>query len=457
MPLPPTSSHPQAKTLIVGLGQTGLSCARFLAARGEQVAITDSRAEPPGLEALRAELPDVALFLGGFDPSVFASADRLVVSPGVSVAIPEIQAARQAGAEVIGDIELFAREVQAPVAAVTGSNGKSTVTTLLAEMASAAGVSAVAGGNLGRPALDLLAEPAQLYLLELSSFQLETTDSLRPRAAAVLNVSPDHLDRYPDVDAYAAAKARILVGAQHAVLNADDPRVMAMSADRAMAAGIWTFSTGEPAGERAFGLRAIEGQAWLCRDDQFLLPAGELRIPGRHNQANVLAALAMGSALDLELEPMLQAARTFRGLPHRTQFVVERDGVAWYNDSKGTNLGACVAAMRGLCEVAGQKVVLIAGGDCKGADFTELGPILNDCARAVVLLGRDAERISAVVPQGMPTVRVGDMDQAVERAVELAQPGDRVLLSPACASLDMYRSYEERGQVFVDAVRRRLA
>lgn len=455
MTMPANASSQHAKTLIVGLGKTGLSCARHLVGRGEQVAITDSRLEPPGLDELRAEMPDVALFLGGFDRAVFASADRLIVSPGVSVAIPEIRAARALGVEVIGDIELFAREVQAPVAAITGSNGKSTVTTLLAEMTRAAGVQVLAGGNLGEPALDLLARPAQLYLLELSSFQLETTDSLRPAAAAVLNVSPDHMDRYPSLEAYAAAKARILDGARHAVLNADDPLVMAM-AERC-AGEIWTFSIHAPSGERAFGLRTIDGETWLCRDRQTLLPARDLRIPGRHNQANVLASLAMGSALDLELEPMLATARAFRGLPHRTQFVAEHRSVGWYNDSKGTNLGACLAAIQGLCEDRGQKVVLIAGGDCKGADFGELGPVLAGCARAIVLMGRDADRIAAVVPEGVSMVRVGDMDEAVARAAELAVPGDRVLLSPACASLDMYRNYEERGQVFVDAVRRSLS
>ncbi len=451
----PISSNHHAKTLIVGLGKTGLSCARYLVGHGEQVAITDSRLEPPGLDDLRAEMPDMALFLGGFDQAVFESADRLIVSPGVSIAIPLIEAARAQGAEVIGDIELFARAVQAPVAAITGSNGKSTVTTLLAEMARAAGVQALAGGNLGEPALELLAEPAQLYLLELSSFQLETTGSLQPQAAAVLNVSPDHMDRYPSLEAYAAAKARILQGARHAVLNADDPLVMAMAASSG--AQLWTFSTHAPEGERAFGLRAIEGETWLCRDQQALLAVRDLRIPGRHNQANVLAALALGSALGLELEPMRAAARGFRGLAHRTQFVAEHQGVAWYNDSKGTNLGACLAAIQGLCEQPGQKLVLIAGGDCKGAQFGALGPVLADCARAVVLLGRDADQIAAVVPEGVVAVRVADMDEAVARAAELAAPGDRVLLSPACASLDMYRNYEERGQVFVDAVRRRLA
>lgn len=447
-----TLAHSQAKTLIVGLGKTGLSCTRYLVGRGEQVAIADSRLEPPGLQQLRAEFPDVALFLGGFNAAVFETADRLIVSPGVPVSTPEIQSARARGVEVIGDIELFARAVQAPVAAITGSNGKSTVTTLLAEMAKAAGVQVVAGGNLGQPALDLLKEPAQLYVLELSSFQLETTDSLSPRAATVLNLSADHMDRYPSIQAYADVKARILKGADHRVLNADDPLVMAM--DEGDADARWTFSTRPSKGPRAFGLRSIEGKTWLCREDEDLLAADQLRVPGRHNQANVLAALAMGSALGLDIAPMLAAARAFRGLPHRTQFVLEHEGVAWYNDSKGTNLGACLAAIQGLCEDPGQKVVLIAGGDCKGAAFEDLGPVLETCARAVVVIGRDAERIAAVVPESIRVVRAASMEQAVSGATECAKSGDRVLLSPACASLDMYRDFEERGQAFVDAVQR---
>ena len=452
MSQPQHQPAPRTKTLIVGLGKTGLSCARYLAARGERVAVTDSRAEPPGLTALRAELPDVALFLGGFERAVFESADLLVVSPGVPVATPEIRAAQARGIPVVGDIELFARAAEAagvPVAAITGSNGKSTVTTLLGDMARAAGRRVAVGGNLGEPALDLLAEDRDLYVLEVSSFQLETTASLHPAVAAVLNLSPDHMDRYPDVAAYAAAKARLLHGAGTAVLNADDPQVLAMPGGDAR----WYFTLGEPRGADWFGIRKSAGETWLCRGDEALLRAVEIRIPGSHNLANVLAALAMGEALGLPREAMLAAVRAFRGLPHRTEFVADKGGVAWYNDSKGTNLGACVAALEGLHDDTAARTVLIAGGDCKGADFSELAPVAKRCARAVVLIGRDAPDLERVLQGVAPLARAADMAEAVQLALRLARPGDRVLLSPACASFDMFRNYKHRGDVFMAAVR----
>lgn len=440
------------KTLVVGLGKTGLSCARFLASRGVAVAVTDSRAEPPGLARLRGELPDLALFLGGFDPAVFEAAQRLVVSPGVSIREPLIHAAAVRGVPVIGDVELFAQVADAPVAAISGSNGKSSVTTLLGEMALAAGLRTGVGGNLGEPALDLLDRPAELYVLELSSFQLETTSSLRPRAAVVLNVSPDHMDRYTDLQHYADAKARIYAGAEVGVFNRDDPRVMAMHREGGEAL---FFSLGPPA-EDTFGLRGDARDEWLCFGGEALLPSAELKTPGRHNIANALAALAMGSAMGLPMPAMLRALGEFRGLPHRTQFIAERDGVRWYNDSKGTNVGACVAALEGLRGGDRERTVLIAGGDGKGADFSGLKPVVAAHARAVVLIGRDAGVIEQALDGVVPVAHAVDMDEAVARAAEFALPGDRVLLSPACASFDMYRGYEHRGEVFVDALGRLL-
>ena len=444
------NSETTAKTLIVGLGATGLSCARFLAGQGVQVAVADSRDEPPGLQALHAEYPDIAVFLGPFDDALFGTAERLVVSPGVPVSTPQIDAARRRGIPVIGDIELFVRAAQAPVVAITGSNGKSTVTTLLAEMAKASGVVVAVGGNLGIPALDLLDDAVELYVLELSSFQLETTDSLQAAVATVLNVSPDHMDRYADVAAYAAAKGRVMQGAGVGVYNADDPLVSTMGgADDA-----WYFTLGESHEEKRFGVCRIDGEAHLCRGGQALLAAAELKIPGLHNRANALAALAMGTALGFDQAAMVGVLRSFRGLPHRTEFVAEINGVRWYNDSKGTNVGASLAALQGLHEDDETRVVLIAGGDCKAADFSALTPVLKACARAVVLIGRDAEAVEAAVPAGLDRVRATDMDEAVGRAAELALPGDRVLLSPACASFDMFSGYAQRGDRFMQAVRR---
>ncbi len=441
----------QGKTLIVGLGRTGLSCARYIAARGIPAAVTDTREQPPGLQQLKRELPDTALFLGGFDPAVFAAAERLVVSPGVAVSEPLIQAAMARGVPVLGDIELFAQAVNAPVAAITGSNGKSTVTSLLGEMAQAAAVRVKVGGNLGEPALDLLEEGSGLYLLELSSFQLETTFSLKPRVACVLNISPDHLDRYSSFQSYIEAKAKIYHQAEVRVFNRDDPRVMAMSRGEG---GELFFSAGEPEGGD-FGLRKSAGVSWLAKGKELLLPVAELPAPGRHNQVNALAALAMGTALDLPMPSMLLALRRFHGLPHRTQFIVEHEGVRWFNDSKGTNPGATLAALEGLRpERGGARTVLIAGGDAKGADFEPLTSAVERSARAVVLIGRDAPLIEQVLAGSVPLLNARDLDEAVALAAEQALPGDTVLLSPACASFDMFRNYQQRGDLFVAAVKR---
>lgn len=435
-------------TLIVGLGKTGLSCARFLAARGVPVTVTDSRDNPPGLAALRQELPDVAVFAGGFDAGAFAGARRLVVSPGVSLREPLIAQAVARGTEVVGDIEIFARHAKAPVVAVTGSNGKSTVTTLVGEMAKHAGRDVRVGGNLGTPALELLgATEPDLYVLELSSFQLETTFSLDAVAATVLNLSVDHMDRYQNMDEYAAAKQRIFRGDGVMVLNADDPWVMAMARP-----GRHTvrFSLDGETIYRDFGLIRRMSGLWLAHHDAPLMSADGVRIKGMHNIANALAALALGDAVGLPMEAMLQTLREFPGLPHRSQWVAERDGVAWYNDSKGTNVGATLAALQGMPG----KVVLIAGGLGKGADFTPLRQAAAGKARAVVLIGRDAPLIEQALGGVTPVTHARDMPDAVAQAHRMAQPGDVVLLSPACASFDMFSGYEERGQVFADAVRK---
>jgi UDP-N-acetylmuramoylalanine--D-glutamate ligase len=440
-----------AKTLVVGLGKTGLSCARYLHGQGVDLAVTDSRADPPGLAALRAELPDVPLFLGGFDEAAFAAAQRLLVSPGVPVREPHVAAALARGAEVIGDVELFARAARAPVAAITGSNGKSTVTSLLGAMARAGGLRVAIGGNLGEPALDLLEPGVELYVLEVSSFQLETTHSLRPRVAAVLNVSADHMDRYPSVDAYARTKARILKDAEVGVINRDDPRVAAMAGIARRDVG---FGLGAPAGEDDLGLLEHDGATWLARGETRLLPAGEVPIRGRHNLANALAALAMGEACGLALPGMLAALRAFGGLPHRTLLIAERDGVRWFDDSKGTNPGATIAALTGLIDPREKpRAVLIAGGDCKGADFRGLAATVARTARAVVLIGRDAPLIEGAVAGLVPVEHAADMAEAVRLAARLARVGDSVLLSPGCASFDMFENYEHRGRAFAAAVR----
>jgi len=444
-------------TVVVGLGRTGLSVARFLAARGGHFAVTDSRRDPPGLESLRRELPQTPIAAGGFDADLLAGAGLIVVSPGVPLSEPALLAARARGAEVIGDVELFARHVDAPVIAITGANGKSTVTTLVGEMARAAGREVRVGGNLGTPALDLLAAGRpDLYVLELSSFQLETVQSLNARAATVLNITPDHMDRYRTLADYAAAKRRVYRGDGAMVINADDPLVAAMREDGRRTL---RFSTGM-AGGADFGLCRRAGEAWLARGDEPLLPVRELRIRGLHNVANALAALALGTAAGIPEAAAITALRGFAGLPHRCQWLAARGGVDWFDDSKGTNVGATCAAIAGLAQgddQDGRRVVLIAGGDGKGQDFSGLAQAAAGRVRAAVVLGRDGPQIARVLEGTLPVARAIDMEDAVHQAAALAVAGDAVLLSPACASFDMFRDYVHRGEVFAAAVRRYCA
>ena len=437
----------RTRTLIVGLGKTGLSCARFLAAHGEEIAITDSRERPPGLADLRELLPDAAVFLGGFSEEALKCADRVVLSPGVAADSPFVAKARALGMPVLGDIELFAHYARAPIIGITGANGKSTVTTLVGLMAERAAKRARVGGNLGTPALDLLQkDEPELYVLELSSFQLEITDSLPCLAATVLNLSPDHMDRYKGMEDYAAAKARIFRHCRTAVLNREDPWVKDMAAQvpRRVCFGLYAPAAGH------YGVMGEGASIWLTRGTERLMPASVLRIQGRHNLANALAALALGEAAGLPMDAMLQELSEFRGLPHRMEFVTEAKGVVWYDDSKGTNVGATLAAVQGTS----QPLVLIAGGDGKGQDFAPLAQTLTGKARAVVLLGKDAGLIESAIADRVPVKRVKDMDAAVSAAAALAQAGDMVLLSPACSSLDMFDNFEHRGRVFAAAARR---
>jgi UDP-N-acetylmuramoylalanine--D-glutamate ligase len=440
------------RALVVGLGLTGLSCVRHLVARGYDVSAIDSRSSPPQLDDLRREFPDVPTHTGGFPADWLDRADLLVVSPGVSLREPAVARAIAAGREAIGDIELFARAARAKVAAVTGSNGKSTVTALLGAMCRAGGLDTRVGGNIGVPALALLeAREPDVYVLELSSFQLETTSSLNARAATVLNLAPDHMDRYRDLAEYTDAKARIFNGDGVMVLNADDVRVrnMARPGRRTL-----RFTLGAPAAAAEFGLRVQRGgELWLARGDRDLMPARDLRLPGRHNIANVLAAMALADALGIALAAQASAARAFTGLPHRTELVAERNGVRWINDSKGTNVGATVAALSGM----DAPVVLIAGGDGKGADFSELRAACTNRARVVIVIGRDGPRIEAALAGAVSTTRATTLSDAVRQAAAVAQPGDVVLLSPACASFDMFRDYRHRGEVFRAAVREQLS
>lgn len=435
-------------TLIVGLGTTGMSCVRHLAAGASHIAVVDSREAPPALNALRAEYPQISPALGTFEPALFRNARQIVLSPGVSPADPVIQRARELGVPVIGDIELFARVVNAPVAAITGSNGKSTVTSLLGEMIRCAGKRVRVGGNLGPPALSLLQGDApDLYLLELSSFQLETTHSLQPVVSAVLNISHDHMDRHESFDAYVAAKKRIFAGGGAMVLNLDDALVAAMAETGRRRIG---FTLSAP-GDGDFGLREVDGATWIARGTEPLLPTSGLPLAGRHNVANALAALAMAEALNIPDPARRQGISRFRGLPHRCELVADKNTVRWYDDSKGTNVGATVAAIHGLGKE--YRLVLIAGGDGKGADFTPLRDPVKQHVREVVLFGRDAPIIGRALAETAPVRFARDLETAVETAAAAARSGDAVLFSPACASFDMFADYVERGQAFCRAVK----
>ena len=434
------------RSVIVGLGRTGVSSARHLAARGHDLVVTDSRSSPPGLAELQRLVPEAATALGGFDTALLDGADQIVISPGVSLREPFLQKAAARGLDLIGDIELFAREAGGRVIGITGTNGKSTVTTLVGEMAKAAGILARVGGNLGEPALDLLAgPPAAMYVLELSSFQLETTHSLQLEVAAVLNVTPDHLDRYRDVAEYAAAKARIFERCTTAIVNLDDELVTHMTRPGQRQLG---FSLSR--NDADFGLLARDGRDWLAAGGEAVMPLDALKLPGRHNAANALAALAVGTACGLRRAAMTEVLARFEGLPHRSQLVAEARGVRWIDDSKGTNVGATRAAIAGLPG----PLVLIAGGDGKGQEFAPLAEACGGKVRAAVLIGRDARAIGAAIGASTAVHYANSMDHAVDAAAGLARPGDIVLLSPACASFDMFRDYAERGDVFAAAARR---
>jgi UDP-N-acetylmuramoylalanine--D-glutamate ligase len=435
--------------VVVGLGATGLSCARYLYRRGASFSVIDTRRDPPGLAELSAEMPEVKVYTGVYPVELVEDASELIVSPGVSMDDPLVRQALAADVAVVGDVDLFVREARAPVIGITGSNAKSTVTELVGQMARAAGLDVGVGGNLGPPALDLLADGRELYVLELSSFQLERAGELQLAVATVLNISVDHLDRHGSMPAYHAAKHRIFRGCEKVVVNRDDPLTIPLVGPRV---GVISWRLGEPELD-GFGVREIDGEPWLSHGFDALMRVGDMGLVGRHNLANALAALALGHCAGLEREPMLTALREFRGLPHRCQLVAEIDGVRYVDDSKGTNVGATQAALAGLG--GARDLILLAGGQGKGADFHALRePVARHC-KLVVLIGEDADLIESSLDGCAPVVRADSMAEAVNCAASHAHCGDTVLLSPACASLDMFSSYVARGEAFREAVESR--
>ncbi|HEV2219307.1 MAG TPA: UDP-N-acetylmuramoyl-L-alanine--D-glutamate ligase [Casimicrobiaceae bacterium] len=453
-----TPGYKGRRAVVLGLGITGVSTLRHLARHGADLRVADTRSDPPGLAALARELPSVPFESGPFSAATFKAADLIAISPGVAKDQPAIRDAVAAGAELVGDIELFARALPADqkVLAVTGTNGKTTVTSLTGALTRAAGLATVVAGNIGNPVLDEIARyeggaawPA-VFVLELSSYQLETTSSLKPVAATVLNVSANHLDRYGGIADYASAKARILANAGVQILNRDDPIVRLM---RRPGRTVQTFGAGVPLSEEEWGLVEHAASTWLARGGELVMETSRLALVGRHNAMNALAALALACSVAKPGRAMHDALARFGGLPHRMAPIADANGVSYIDDSKGTTVAATQVALDGI----GRRVVLIAGGDGKGQSFAPLKASIDRACRAVLLIGRDAQRFADGIEGTSAQVEIlGTLERAVERAVELAKPGDAVLLSPACASLDQFRDYVERGLRFADLVRDRV-
>ncbi|OOF70220.1 UDP-N-acetylmuramoyl-L-alanine--D-glutamate ligase [Rodentibacter caecimuris] len=421
------------KITVVGLGKTGLSCVDFLLAKGANVQVIDSRENPSGVILLPQNIP---LHTGSLNQQWLLESDMIIISPGLSVKSPEIQAACQAGVEVIGDIELFCREAKAPIVAITGSNGKSTVTTLVYEMAKAAGVKVGMGGNIGIPALSLLKQDYQLYVLELSSFQLETTHSLKTVAATVLNVTEDHMDRYADLEEYRQAKLRIYDQTSNIIFNQEDKLTQIQPFE-----GQSAVSFGQENAD--YQLFVKQGKNYLMHGEEMILACEETQLVGRHNAMNMLAAIALARAAGINSHGILTALRTFSGLPHRFQQVYSHQGVRWVNDSKATNVGSTIAALKGL-QIEG-KLHLLLGGDGKGADFSELSSFINRPNIICYCFGQDGKQLAELSQQSH---LFDTLEQAIEFLSPSLQKGDMVLLSPACASLDQFASFEKRGEEF---------
>lgn len=435
--------------VVAGLGISGVAAVNFLYEQGYRVAVTDSRELPPGHDQIPAE---VASYFGELNQELLLQADEIVISPGLDLRLPEIQAAVAQGIPVVSEIQILRRATDAPIVAITGSNAKSTVTTLLGLMAVNAGKNVAVGGNLGRPALDLLKDQAELYILELSSFQLETTSNLNAEVAVILNMSEDHLDRHGDMFGYHTAKHRIFQGVKQVVYNRDDSLTRPLVPDQTP---MQSFGLNAPDLNQYGILRDDQNNMWLARGRERLINSRDLYIQGTHNLANALACLALGEAIGLPLDAMLASLKTFKGLEHRCEFVQEIDQVRYYNDSKGTNIGASLAAIEGLgqaIEMHQGKLVMILGGQAKGQDFKALREAITQYVKTVVLIGEDAELIRNAIEGCAELLFAESLQQAVSICQQQAQRNDVVLLSPACASFDMFKGYEQRGHQFVALV-----
>ncbi len=436
--------------VVAGLGISGVSAVNFLHERGYQVAVTDSRTHPPGHDQIPA---GIQTSFGQLDTELLLQAEEIILSPGLAPQLPEIQQAIAKGIPVVGDIQLLRRATEVPIVAITGSNAKSTVTTLIGLMAKEAGKKVAVGGNLGRPALDLLKDQPELIILELSSFQLETTSLLNAEVAVVLNMSEDHLDRHGDMLGYHAAKHRIFQGVKKVVFNRDDALSRPLVSD---AVPVQSFGLNAPDMNQYGVLRDTDGTLWLARGRERLLKSTEMYIQGTHNIANALACLALGEAIGLPLNSMLETLKSFKGLAHRCEYVDTVNNVRYYNDSKGTNIGATLAAIEGLgAAIAPRKgkVVVILGGQGKGQDFKALRAAVQQYVKTVVLIGEDALKIEQSIEGSTEILKAATLQEAVQLCHAKADAEDVVLLSPACASFDMFKGYDDRGHQFVACVK----
>ena len=437
--------------LVAGLGKTGYSVAHYLKRKNKLFIAFDTRAEVEGLEEFKRLFPDVPVYLQDLPQTVYSKIEAVIASPGIALNEPFLQQAQALRIPIYGDIECFAQEVQKPVIAITGTNGKSTVTTLVGEMVKTAGYNVAVAGNIGAPVLDRLNENEDydFWVLELSSFQLDLTVSLVPKAAALLNITPDHLDRHHTMAAYIAAKQRIYRGAQFLIYNRQDLNTFPQKTEAA--AGLLSYGLDAPK-DNDWGILENEGVLYLAQGQACLLPVEQLRIKGKHNWQNALAASALASVAGIPREAIVAVLTQFTGLPHRCQWVRTLDSVQWINDSKGTNVGATESAIAGIGGSMQGRIVLIAGGMGKDADFTQLYQPVSDYVRLLVLIGQDADKIAGDLTGAAPIIRANTIEDAVEQARAHAKPGDVVLLSPACASFDMFRDFNHRGEVFTQLV-----
>ena len=431
-------------TLVIGLGKTGFSCANYLTTNNHQVKVADSRQSPPFLQQLTEKHPSVPVHLGDYDEFLCNNAKQIILSPGVPITEPVLQAAKTNGVPIISDIDLFRKAAKAPLVAITGSNAKSTVTSLVGDMAQRAGINVAVGGNLGVPALELLDDEVELYVMELSSFQLETTHHLNADVATVLNISADHMDRYNDLADYHRAKHRIFHGCKQVVENADDMLTKPLVPE-AVNKRQFTLNTPDI---NQYGIRIYNNKSWLAYGEDRLIDVNKLSMQGTHNCANYLAAIALGDSVGIPRSAMFESMQHFVGLPHRCQYVASINGVDYINDSKGTNVGACIAAIEGFGKQIAGKVILLAGGVGKDADFSALIAPLKKYARMTLLYGQDRQIISQHLGTAIPHDTAVTLDSVLQQAHGLAQTGDVILFSPACASFDQFDSFEQRGSYF---------